>query len=135
MIEGLSHITLVVQDLKKTSSIFTKILDAEEVYASGDTQYSLSQEKFFLVGGVWIAIMKGQPLSDKTYNHIAFKIPHNEIDNYAKRIEALNLHVRMDRNRVSGEGCSLYFHDYDNHLFELHTGTLKERLTAYAKDD
>lgn len=134
MIEGLSHITLIVQDLEKTSAIFTKILDAEEVYASGETQHSLSQEKFFLVGGIWIAIMQGPSLPIQSYNHIAFKIPHNEFDNYAKRIEALNLHVRMDRNRISGEGNSLYFHDYDNHLFELHTGTLKERLTAYAKD-
>jgi hypothetical protein len=28
---------------------------------------------------------------------------------------------------------SLYFYDDDNHLFELHTGTLAERLERYAK--
>jgi len=27
---------------------------------------------------------------------------------------------------------SLYFHDFDNHHFELHTGTLTERLQTYA---
>jgi fosfomycin resistance protein FosX len=26
-----------------------------------------------------------------------------------------------------------YFYDYDNHLFELHTGTLEERLARYAE--
>jgi hypothetical protein len=32
--------------------------------------------------------------------------------------------------RVEGEGRSLHFYD-DNHLFELHTGTLEERLERY----
>ena len=38
---------------------------------------------------------------------------------------------REQRPRVQGEGLSLYFYDYDNHLFELHTGTLEERLQTY----
>lgn len=29
------------------------------------------------------------------------------------------------------EGDSLYFYDYDNHLFEIHTGTLEKRLYKY----
>ena len=33
--------------------------------------------------------------------------------------------VREGRARVDGEGCSIYFHDYDNHLFEL-----RDRLAA-----
>jgi hypothetical protein len=36
---------------------------------------------------------------------------------------------------VAGEGHSLYFYDYDNHMFELHTGTLEERLTRYAEGE
>ena len=31
------------------------------------------------------------------------------------------------------ERQSLSFHDFDNHLFELHTGTLDERLARYAQ--
>lgn len=30
------------------------------------------------------------------------------------------------------EGNSLYLYDFDNQVFELHTGTLDERLTRYA---
>jgi len=46
---------------------------------------------------------------------------------------ALGLEVRESRSRVKGEGCSIYFYDYDNHLFELHTETLEERLILYGK--
>jgi len=35
------------------------------------------------------------------------------------------------RPRAEGEGQSIYFYDYDGHLFELHTGTLTDRLVRY----
>ncbi len=41
--------------------------------------------------------------------------------------------MKLARSRVEGEGRSLYFYDYDNHLFELHTGTLFQRLQKYLR--
>ena len=32
---------------------------------------------------------------------------------------------------MEGEGGSLYLHGFDNHVFELHTGTLEQRLARY----
>jgi fosfomycin resistance protein FosX len=43
------------------------------------------------------------------------------------------LKVREGRPRVEGEGRSIYFYDHDNHLIELHSGTLKERLKRYTE--
>lgn len=43
----------------------------------------------------------------------------------------MGIEIRESRNRIKEEGRSIYFYDYDNHLFELHTGTLNERLEAY----
>ena len=45
----------------------------------------------------------------------------------------MGLEIRPPRQRVPGEGRSLYFYDDDNHLFELHTGSLGERLERYGK--
>ena len=45
----------------------------------------------------------------------------------------LGLEMHPPRQRVEGEGRSIYFYDDDNHMFELHTGTLTERLARYAK--
>lgn len=130
-IEGISHITLIVQDLERTGDFLSSILEAKEVYASGERTFSLSKERFFLLGGIWIAIMEGSCLSERTYNHIAFKIPGSQFENYKRRLEKANVEFREGRSRIKGEGLSLYFYDYDNHLFELHTGTLQERLHAY----
>lgn len=134
MIEGLSHITFIVTDLGRTSRLIVDVLGGREVYASGDRTFSISREKFFVAGGLWIAIMEGEPLPTGTYNHVAFKVAARDLDGLKAKIVALGLEVRESRPRVEGEGASIYFYDWDNHLLELHTGTLDERLARYARD-
>ncbi|EAC7394012.1 FosX/FosE/FosI family fosfomycin resistance thiol transferase [Listeria monocytogenes] len=131
MISGLSHITLIVKDLNKTTAFLQNIFNAEEIYSSGDNTFSLSKEKFFLIAGLWICIMEGDSLQERTYNHIAFQIQSEEVDEYTERIKALGVEMKPERPRVQGEGRSIYFYDFDNHLFELHAGTLEERLKRY----
>jgi fosfomycin resistance protein FosX len=131
MIEGLSHLTFIVRDLDKMSLIITEVLGGKEVYSSGDKVFSTSREKFFIAGGMWIAIMEGESLPTRSYNHVAFKVSDAQLEKARATIEKLGLDLKPPRSRVVGEGQSLYFHDYDNHLFELHTGTLEERLKRY----
>jgi fosfomycin resistance protein FosX len=133
MIHGLSHLTFIVRDLDKMVRIITDVLSGEEVYSSGENTFSTSREKFFLAGGIWIAIMEGESLPSRTYNHVAFKVSDAQLEEARVAVARLGLDMRPPRPRVKGEGQSLYFHDYDNHLFELHTGTLDERLARYAR--
>jgi catechol 2,3-dioxygenase-like lactoylglutathione lyase family enzyme len=133
VIEGLSHVTFVVRDLDRMTRILTGIFGAREVYASGDETFSIAREKFFQTGDLWIAVMEGEPLPSRTYNHVAFKIEDAEFEAYEAKVKAMGLEIRPSRQRLPGEGRSLYFYDDDNHLFELHTGTLAERLELYAK--
>lgn len=131
MSSGLSHITLIVRDLDQMQTLLEEVLNAQCVYDSGTVQFSLSEERFYLIGDVWVATMKGEALPSRSYNHIAFKIREEEFDERHARIEALGLDLRPPRPRVAGEGRSLYFYGPDNHLFELHTGTLAQRLQRY----
>jgi len=141
MVEGLSHITFIVRDLDRMEQLLCRVLGARKVYDSGPESFSLSPERFFLLGGddggvmapapLWIAIMQGEPLPTRTYNHVAFKIREQDFDTYQDRVESLGLEFRQGRPRVDGEGRSLYFHTPDNHLLELHTGTLADRLATY----
>lgn len=77
--------------------------------------------------------MQGDSLKEKTYNHIAFKISDDDSDSNLNKIKTLGLEIIQDRKRIPGEGKSIYFYDYDNHLFELHTGSLESRLKEYYK--
>jgi fosfomycin resistance protein FosX len=131
MIEGLSHLTFIVRDLDKMSRIIVEVLGGQEVYSSGDRTFSNAREKFFVAGGLWIAIMEGESLPGRSYNHVAFKVTDEQLEAARQAIGRLGLEMRPPRPRVAGEGQSLYFHDHDNHLFELHTGTLNERLARY----
>ncbi|EGP4989614.1 TPA: FosX/FosE/FosI family fosfomycin resistance thiol transferase [Enterococcus faecium] len=128
----ISHITLIVKDLNKTSVLLNTLFDAKEIYDSQQKKFSLYPEKFFLVKDLWIAVMQDSSNKlPKTYNHIAFKIDEQDIDSFVSKIQMLGLTVEPGRSRVKGEASSIYFYDYDNHLFELHTGTLQERLKSY----
>jgi len=132
MIEGLSHMTFIVKDLEKTKHFLEYVFSAKEVYSSDGKNFSISSEKFFIIGNMWIAIMENKKETlNCTYNHIAFKIKEIDYEEYLYKIKQLNLTIKSPRTRVNGEASSIYFYDYDNHLFELHTGTLGERLKSY----
>ena len=127
----ISHITFIVHDIERTTVMLQQLFDAKVIYDSGKNTFSLSQERFFDIYGLWLVIMQGESLKETTYNHIAFKIDKKEYDEYKKRIETLGLTFREGRSGIEGEGRAWYFYDYDNDLFELHTGTLSERLKSY----
>jgi fosfomycin resistance protein FosX len=135
VISGLSHLTFIVQDLEKMTKVIVEVLGGREIYASGAKQYSLAPEKFFMVGDVWVAIMEGESLPATTYNHAAFRTDEMGLERAKRAIKSLGLDLRQPRPRIEGEALSLYFYDFDNHLFELHTGDLDERLAAYRKMD
>jgi len=131
-IKDLSHITFIVRDVERMAKLLCEGLGAEELYDSAGTNFSRSREKFFMLGGVWLAAMEGQP-TQRSYRHVAFKIDVTELPLFEARLRALGVEMEPSRPRVEGEGLSLYFYDFDNNLFELHTGTLEQRLKRYAQ--
>lgn len=131
-IRGVSHLTFIVRDLERNAALFCQAMGAVEVYDSKDRQFSLAREKFLLLGDVWLAFMQGEPLG-RSYRHVAFTVDEDELAHYESRLIAAGVEVKPPRPRVQGEGRSLYFYDFDNILFELHTGTLQERLERYAR--
>lgn len=129
-IEGISHITLICQNLEKSAHLFCDLFGAVEVYSSQEKNFSISREKFFLMDNLWIALMEGKSI-ERSYNHIAFRIQEKDLSIFETKIKALELDILPGRSRSHQEGQSIYFYDYDNHLFELHTGDLKTRLNYY----
>lgn len=130
MKNGISHITLVCKNLEKSSRLFCDLLGAVEVYSSEKKNFSVSREKFLLVGDLWLALMQGEPVP-RSYNHIAFHMNSEDLPVLEAKIQSFDLDIVPGRPRAPEEGLSLYFYDYDNHLFELHSGDLATRLKFY----
>ena len=135
MVNRLSHITFIVSNLERSALFFKKVFGAKEIYSSGNRTFSLSEEKFFLINDLWVCLMEGDPSVGRTYDHIAFQIHESEYDTYLMLLKDANIEILPDRKRVAGEGRSIYFCDFDNHLFELHAGSLDERLARYLQNE
>lgn len=134
MVEGISHITWVVRDIARTGDMLAAVLGAQMVYDSGARGFSLAPERFYTLGGVWLCVMQGEGQPAPAYDHVAFHVAEGALDELERRVRAAGLTVRPPRPRVAGEGRSLYFYDFDNHLIELHTGTLAARLMRYGAE-
>ncbi len=133
-IEGVSHITFIVHDLDRMALFLCEGLGALEVYDSQSSNFSVSREKFFVLGGMWLAAMEGTAPGERSYRHLAFKVSQAELPDFEQRLRRLGVDIKPPRPRVDGEGLSLYFYDFDNHLYELHTGTLEQRLERYRSE-
>lgn len=129
--KGISHITFMVRDLERMATLLCEGLGAREVYDSAGHEFSLSREKFFVLGDAWLVAMEGEPPAERSYQHVAFEVSEDDLAVYRVKLEALGVEILPPRKRVDGEGLSVYFHDFDNHLFELHAGTLEQRLVRY----
>ena len=120
MIESISHITFIVKDVGRSANLYCSIFGAQEVYDSAQKNFSVAYEKFLLIGGTWVAIIEGDPTTERSYNHVAFKVSESDLKEYIEKIREFGLDIVEDRSRIAGEGRSVYFYDFDNHLFELH---------------
>jgi catechol 2,3-dioxygenase-like lactoylglutathione lyase family enzyme len=107
-VRGVSHLTFIARDLERTARLLSIGLGAKEVYDSGKKQFSLSREKFFVLGGVWLAYMEGEP-NERSYRHVAFEVAEADLSEYEARLRALGVEIKPSRPRVDGEGQSLYF--------------------------
>jgi fosfomycin resistance protein FosX len=131
-IQGISHITFIVSDLDRMAKLLCEGLGATEIYDSTEKNFSVSREKFFMLSGVWLAAMEG-PKVERSYRHVAFKVDASDLPVFEGRLRRLGVEVKTARPRVEGEGESLYFYDFDDNLFELHSGTLEQRLERYGR--
>jgi catechol 2,3-dioxygenase-like lactoylglutathione lyase family enzyme len=130
--DGLSHVTFIVRDLERMARFLCHGLGGHEVADTNKHSFALAHEKYFVVGGLWIAAMKGEPPRERSYQHLAFKVRAEELPLYRQRLAALGVEFRAARKGTPGDTESLYFYDFDDHLFELHVGTLQERLLRHA---
>ena len=60
-------------------------------------------------------------------SYLRFAFANSPAEDMALLVERL---IESQPMMIEGEGRSICFHDDDNHLFELHTGTLRGEIEA-----
>lgn len=130
-VKGLNHFLFSVSDLEKSIEFYQNVFDAKLLVKGRNTAY-------FDFNGMWLAlnVEKGIPRNEiaHSYTHIAFTIEERDFEVMYKKLTELNVNILPSRPRDKKDKKSIYFTDPDGHKFELHTGTIQDRLEYYRSE-
>ncbi|MEK3882290.1 metallothiol transferase FosB [Paenibacillus sp. PL2-23] len=130
-IQAINHLCFSVSNLEKSILFYQNVFNAQLKVKGKKLAY-------FDLNGIWIALneedIAGRQSSPRTYTHIAFTISEAEFEQMFERLEALQVEIFSGRPRHEKDKKSIYFVDPDGHMFELHTGTLADRLEYFRSE-
>jgi len=121
MLDAIGHVALVVRDASRTAELFEKLFAAKIV---GRTDLEGHDETFVRLGRTWFALVQADVQRPRTGDHIAFHVTKATLQSTAEKLKEMNMEFQLARS-----DSSLYFFDYDNHVFELDTTDLESDLT------
>jgi catechol 2,3-dioxygenase-like lactoylglutathione lyase family enzyme len=120
MLESISHIALIVKDPARTAALFHDLFSVRVIEREDDEGHN---ETFIRLGGTWIVLIAAPIQRARTGDHIAFHAAPEILEATVAKLQAMGREfIRGRSNR------SLYFFDYDDHVFELDAEDLDKEL-------
>ncbi len=120
MLDKISHIALVVSDPARTAELFEHLFAVEIVHRIDSDGHD---ETFFNLGKTWFLLAKADVKRERTGDHIAFHATKGILQTTLAKLKEMKLEFILARSDTS-----LYFFDYDNHVFELDTTDLESEI-------
>jgi len=127
MLDSISHIALVVKDPARTATLFRDLFSARVIEREDEEG---DFETFVRLGSIWVALVAAPVERRRTGDHIAFHATPETLEATAAKLQAMGREFIRARSNTS-----LYFFDYDDHVFELDTQNIDQQLGRQRADD
>jgi catechol 2,3-dioxygenase-like lactoylglutathione lyase family enzyme len=124
MLGPISHIALIVRDPARTAGFLRELFDAPVLRR---TDADGHDETFVRLGVTWCALIGADVRCERTGDHVAFRVARESIPLFADRLKSRGCEFIL-----SESGTSLYFFDFDNHVFELDSSDQEQELNRLA---
>lgn len=124
MLGPIAHVALIVRDPARTAGFLRELFEAP-ILRRTDAQGH--DETFVRLGVTWFALIGADVKRERTGDHIAFRVARETIASIADRLKAKGCEFIL-----SESGASLYFFDFDNHVFELDSSDQDQELNGLA---
>jgi catechol 2,3-dioxygenase-like lactoylglutathione lyase family enzyme len=122
MLQSISHVALVVKDPVRTAALFQDLFSARAIQRKDDEGHL---ETFVRLGGTWFVLVGAPAERARTGDHIAFHATPEILEATLAKLQAMGREfIRARSNK------SLYFFDYDDHVFELDTEDIDKELNS-----
>lgn len=124
MLGPISHVALIVQNPARTAGFLRDLFEAP-VLKRRDTEGH--DETFIRLGVTWFALVGADVKRERTGDHVAFRVARETIPLMADKLKAKGREFILSKS-----GTSMYFFDFDNHLFELDSSDQEQELNGLA---
>lgn len=124
MLGAIAHIALIVRDPTRTAGFLRDLFDTPVLRR---TDAEGHDETFVRLGVTWFALIGADVQRERTGDHIAFRVAPEAIASIAGKLKSKGCEFILSKS-----GTSLYFFDFDNHVFELDSSDQEQELNGLA---
>lgn len=124
MLGSIAHVALTVQDPARTAEFLRDLFESPILRRTDEDGHD---ETFIRLGVTWFALVKADVKRERTGDHVAFRVVPDAITAIAGRLKSKGYDFILNKT-----GTSLYFFDFDNHVFELDSSDQEQELDRLA---
>ncbi|HEY1773728.1 MAG TPA: VOC family protein [Gammaproteobacteria bacterium] len=124
MLGAIAHVALTVKDPARTAEFLQELFEAPTLSRKDEDGHD---ETFIRLGVTWFALVKADVKRERTGDHVAFRVAPEIIPKIADKLKAKGYKTILNKT-----GTSLYFFDFDDHVFELDSSDQEQELDRLA---